>query len=113
MSKQDQAIAMMKGTFEGARQYFTRQATEDLVNFLVKMVGSSEKLAELQKIMEKDPTKITDADKDRARRLATLETELRNEIVNKFWKDRAKTGGYTTSYGEGTFIVVKPDLKLT
>jgi hypothetical protein len=107
------AILQAKGTFEGARQYFTRQVTEDLVNYLVGLVGAGEKLAEIQKIMDKDPAKLTDADKVRATNLAKMDKDLRNELVNKFWKDRSKTGGYTTSYGQGSFIVVKSDLKLT
>lgn len=109
--RQEVAILQMKGTFEGARQYFTRQATEDLWNHLVKLVGAGDKLAEIQKIMEKDPSKLTDADKDRARRLAAMDTGLRAEL-KKYWEDRSKAGGYTTSYGLGSFIVVKNDLKL-
>jgi hypothetical protein len=110
--RQQVAILQMQGTFEGARQYFTRQVTEDLWNHLVKTVGAGEKIAELQKIMDKDPARLTDADKEKAVRLAKMETTLRAELL-QFWKDRVKTGGYTTSYGYGSFIVVKSDLKLT
>jgi len=110
--RQQVAILQMKGTFEGARQYFTRQATEDLWNHIIKIVGAGEAMAEIQKTMDKDPAKLTEQEKDRAKRLAELEKSLRDELQD-YWTNRSKSGGYTTSYGTGSFIVVKSDLKLT
>jgi hypothetical protein len=112
LNRQDRAELEMKGTFEGARQYFVRQVREDLWAYLIKAVGASEQLEEIKKIVEKDPAKLTPEDKKRAVRLATMEKGLITELQS-YWKDRAKTGGYTTSYGLGTFIVVPNDLKLT
>jgi hypothetical protein len=110
--RQAAAILQMKGTFEGARQYFQRQVAEDLWNHLIKAVGAGEQLAEIDKIVAQNPTKLTPAEKERATRLAELDKGLRGELLD-FWKNREKKGGATTSYGYGTFIVVKSDLKLT
>ncbi len=102
----------MKGTFEGARQYFTRPVTDDLWNGILKDAGAGDRIAELQAIMGKDPTKLTEEDKAKAIRLAQMEKTLKGELQD-YWTNRAKSGFEVTSYGYGTFIVVKSDLKLT
>lgn len=111
LDRQARADLEMKGTFEGARQYFTRQVREDLWAYISREVGASDILDEIKKIVDKDPTKLTEADKTRATRLAKLDKALSTELQD-YWKDRSKTGGFTTSYGLGTFIVVPSDLKL-
>jgi hypothetical protein len=110
--RQMRAILEMKGTFEGARQYMTRQVKEDLWIHLLKLVGAEDQLAEFNRIMEKDATKLTQADKDRAKRLAEMQKKLLSELQD-YWENRSLSGGTTTSFGRGTFIVVKSDLKLT
>jgi hypothetical protein len=111
-SPQDKAALLMKGTFEGARQYFTRQVTDDLLAGIMKDVGSAKDLEELNAIMEKDPAKLTQEQKDRAIRLAQAEKSLKTEL-GEYWKGRAKAATEVTTYGYGTFVVVKSDLKLT
>jgi tetratricopeptide (TPR) repeat protein len=110
--RMERAILEMKGTFEGARQYFTRQVKDDLWLHLLKTVGAEDILAELDKVAKEKPEKLTQADKDRATRLAGTHKQLLKDLQD-FWANRSKSGGTTTSFGYGSFIVVKSDLKLT
>ncbi len=111
LDRQQRADLEMKGTYEGAKQYFTRQVREELWAYIMKTVGATDILDEIKKIVDKDPTKLTDQDRVKAKRLADADKKLSGELQG-YWKDRAKTGGYTTSYGLGTFIVVPNELKL-
>ncbi len=112
LSPQEKAVLMMKGTFEGARQYATRGVTEDLWNSILKDVGATDWLEELKAIGEKDPAKVTDVDRARAQRLAVMEKTLKQELLD-FWAHRAKNSFMVTNYGYGTFIVTGSTLKLT
>jgi len=100
-----------KGTFEGAKQYFTRKAKEDVWNAILRDVGASKALDDLKAIMEKDPAKLTDAEKEKATRLAKMEKELKAEMED-YWANRAKGGFVVTTYGHGTFIITGNQLKL-
>jgi hypothetical protein len=110
--RQERAILEMKGTFEGARQYFQRQVREDLWIYLLKTVGAEDILAQIEEAQKKSPEKLTQAEKDKAIRLAKTQKELLGQLQD-YWANRSKDGGLTTSFGYGTFIVVKSDLKLT
>jgi hypothetical protein len=101
-----------QGTFDGARQFIRRKAKEDLWNGILRDSGASKTLEELKVLMEKDPAKLTDADKARATRLAQMEKSLRAEIVEDYWPNRAKGGFVVTTYGHGTFIITGNQLKL-
>jgi hypothetical protein len=110
-TRQQRAAAEMQGTFEGAKQYFTRAILDDLWTYLVESVGAGDMLKEIQAVMDKDPAKLTEEQKQRAVDLARMDKELRGQLLD-YWTNREKRGGYATSYGTGSFIVVKSDLKL-
>lgn len=112
ITAQEKAALTMKGTFEGARQYASRGVTEDLWNSVLKEVGAQEKLDELKALGEKDPAKLTDADRARGLRLASMEKTLKAELLD-FWANRNKNSFMVTNYGYGTFVVTGSTLKLT
>jgi hypothetical protein len=112
LSPQEKAAMMLKGTFEGARQYATRQVTEDLWNSLLKDAGAGDWLAQLEALMAKDPARVTDEDRAKAKHYAQMEKTLKQELLD-YWANRNKNTFTVTSYGYGTFIVTGTSLKLT
>jgi len=109
---QEKAAMLLKGTFEGARQYATRQVVTDLWDSILKDVGATEWLAELEALGQKDPARVTEKDRLRANRLQVMDKTLKQELLD-FWANRSKNTFMVTNYGYGTFIVTGSTLKLT
>ena len=101
----------MKGTFEGAKNYFSRKAKDDIETALLRDSGASKYLEELKELMEKAPEKLTEADQQRMKRLITMEKMLKAEMED-YWTNRAKGAFVVTTYGNGTFIVTGNQLTL-
>jgi hypothetical protein len=112
LSPQEKAALMLKGTFEGCRQYATRGITEDLWNSILKDVGATDWLEELKALGEKDPARVTEAERARGQRLSVMEKTLKQELLD-FWAHRSRNTFMVTNYGYGTFIVTGSTLKLT
>lgn len=108
ISRQERAVLEAKGTYQGARQYAQRQLLQELWDSLLKDVGASRVLAELQATAEKDPSKITEEDRKRMERMVAMEKSLKQDLAD-FWANRNKNINTTTSFGYGSFIILKRD----